>query len=102
MFHEPSANGGILRAMRRIVLPLVFLTTALLCTCYSVPRTEAVIAARDLPVEITIQEADLKMVNIPSSDVPPGNFRGKSGVVGHKTLVPISKNEFILTSGVSR
>ena len=42
------------------------------------------------------------MVNLPSSDVPPGNFRGKSGVVGHKTLMPISKNEFVLTSGVSR
>jgi len=88
--------------MRHPSLALVLVTIALLSACYPAPRTEAIIAARDLPAGITIQEADIKIVYIPSSDVPPGNLRRKSDVVGHKTLVPISKHEFIFTARVSR
>ena len=53
------------------------------------------IAARDLPAGITIQEADIRIVMIPLSDLPPDTPRRRSDVFGHKTLVPIPKGKLI-------
>ena len=101
--------------MRRIAPPmrlasivLVLLMTASLCGCSgcdSAPRpdlVEVIVAARDLPLGITLQETDIKIVNIPLSDLPPRSPRRKSDVVGHKILVRISKGVFISLSQVDR
>ena len=101
--------GGRLRDMRRFGPPigLVLILSAMLsgCSaCYSAPSTngaEVIVASRDLPPGITVQEADIKIIKIPWSDLPPHTPRRKSDVLGHKTLVPIAKGEFILSSGVS-
>lgn len=95
-------------SMRHPSLALVLLLCASLsgCSgCYSAPRpnlTEVMIAARDLPAGITIQRGDIKIVGIPSSDLPPHAPRKKSEVFGHNTLVPIPKGAVILSEEVSQ
>jgi len=108
------SQSGTLRTMTRIVpqmkhpsLALVLLMCALLsgCSaCYSAPQPNLVsvmIAMRDLPPGITIQEADIQIVKIRRSDLPPGAPRRWSDVLGHKSLVPISKGAFILLSDLT-
>lgn len=73
--------------------------------CYSPPSANlaaAIIASRDLAPGVTIQEADIRIIKTQSSNLPPLAPRRKSDVLGHKTLVPIAKGQFILTSGLSR
>ena len=87
--------------MRRSSLALVLMVIAFMSGCYSAPSpnlAEVIVAAHDLPPGIAIQEADIKIVKIPSSDLPPRTPRSKSDVLGHKTLVPISKGVFISSS----
>lgn len=72
-------------------------------TRYMQPKTgtapdmaEVIVAANDLQVGARVEERDIKIIKIPSGDLPPGAPRRKADVVGHGVILPISKGEFIL------
>ena len=57
---------------------------------------EVIVAADDLQVGARVEERDIKVIRIPTADLPPGAPRKRSDVIGHGVIVPISKGEFIL------
>jgi len=57
---------------------------------------EVMVAADDLQVGARVEEHDIKVIRIPSGDLPPGAPRKRSDVIGHGVIIPISKGEFIL------
>ncbi|MFZ0732541.1 MAG: Flp pilus assembly protein CpaB [Candidatus Sulfotelmatobacter sp.] len=60
------------------------------------PGVEVMVAADDLQVGARVEEKDIRKINIPAADLPPGAPRKKSEVLGHGVIVPISQGEFIL------
>jgi pilus assembly protein CpaB len=60
------------------------------------PMVEVMVAANDLQVGGKVEEHDVKIIHIPSADLPPGAPRKRSEVIGHGVIVPISKGEFFL------
>src|SRR5215469_16962068 len=57
---------------------------------------DVIVAANDLQVGQRVEERDIRIIRIPSSDLPPGAPRKRSDVIGHGVIIPISKGEFIL------
>ena len=57
---------------------------------------DVMVAANDLQVGAKIEERDIKIIRIPSVDLPPGAPRRRADVLGHGVIIPISKGEFIL------
>src|SRR5215472_4305930 len=57
---------------------------------------DVIVAANDLQVGQRVEEHDIRIIRIPSSDLPPGAPRKRSDVIGHGVIIPISKGEFIL------
>jgi pilus assembly protein CpaB len=57
---------------------------------------DVIVAADDLQVGARVEEHDIKIIKIPTADLPPGSPRRRSDVLGHGVIVPISKGEFIL------
>jgi pilus assembly protein CpaB len=57
---------------------------------------QVMVAANDLQVGARVEDHDIKIIQIPSTDMPPGAPRKKADVVGHGVIIPISKGEFIL------
>ena len=57
---------------------------------------DVVLATDDLQVGTKISDRDLKVVRLPSSDLPPNRFHQKSRIVGRGVILPIAKGEFIL------
>lgn len=57
---------------------------------------DVIVAANDLQVGARVEEHDIKVIKIPSGDLPPGAPRKRSEVLGHGVIIPISKGEFIL------
>jgi len=57
---------------------------------------EVMVAANDLQVGARVEDHDVRVIRIPSADLPPGAPRAKKEVIGHGVIIPISKGEFIL------
>ncbi len=57
---------------------------------------DVIVAANDLQVGARVEEHDIRIIRIPSADLPPGAPRKRSEVIGHGVIIPISKGEFIL------
>src|SRR3954469_2122106 len=57
---------------------------------------QVMVAANDLQVGARVEDHDVRVIRIPSADLPPGAPRAKKDVVGHGVIIPISKGEFIL------
>lgn len=57
---------------------------------------QVMVAANDLQVGARVEDRDIRIITIPSSDLPPGAPRKKADVVGRGVILPISKGEFIL------
>jgi len=57
---------------------------------------EVMVAANDLQVGAKIEDRDIRVIRIPSGDMPPGAPRKRADVVGRGVIIPISKGEFIL------
>jgi Flp pilus assembly protein CpaB len=57
---------------------------------------EVMVAANDLQVGARVEDHDIKIIRIQSTDMPPGAPRKKADVVGHGVIVPMSKGDFIL------
>lgn len=63
---------------------------------------EVMVAANDLTVGSRVEERDIKVIKIPSADLPPGAPRRRSEVLGHGVILPISKGEFILPNRLAQ
>jgi len=57
--------------------------------------------AFDLNVGTALQEKDLRLVKLPPGDLPAGVFHRTSEVVGRGVLIPMSKNEPVLSSKIA-
>jgi pilus assembly protein CpaB len=57
---------------------------------------EVMVAANDLQVGARVEDHDIKIIRIQSTDMPPGAPRKKADVVGHGVVLPIPKGQFIL------
>lgn len=66
------------------------------------PGVEVMVAADDLQVGGRVEDHDVKIIRIPSADLPPGAPRKRSDVIGHGVIVPISKGEFILPNRLAQ
>jgi pilus assembly protein CpaB len=64
----------------------------------SAKAMDAVVAANDIQVGARIEDHDLKVVEFAPENLPPGVYHLKSGVVGRRAVLPITKGEFILNS----
>lgn len=62
------------------------------------PGVPVLVAASTLEVGAKVAEADLNIVNIPASAVPPGAYHKKSSVIGRGVVLPIPKGDYILPS----
>jgi len=60
------------------------------------PTTAVVVAAVDLDPGARLEEKDLRLVRMPSSDLPNGFFQNPSEVAGRGVIVPIFKNDLVL------
>ena len=60
------------------------------------PGVQVMVAANDLQVGSRVEEHDIRIISVPSADLPPGAPRKRSDVIGHGVIAPISKGEFIL------
>jgi len=61
-----------------------------------VDMAQVMVAANDLQVGARVEDSDIRVIRILSSDLPPGAPRSKKDVIGHGVIIPISKGEFIL------
>jgi pilus assembly protein CpaB len=57
---------------------------------------QVMVAANDLQVGARVEDRDIRIITIPSSDLPPGAPRKKADVVGRGVILSISKGEFLL------
>ncbi len=57
---------------------------------------DVVLAANDIQVGARIEDKDVKVVKLPSGDLPPNYFRQKSQVTGRGVILPISRGDFLL------
>ncbi|MDP9158844.1 MAG: Flp pilus assembly protein CpaB [Acidobacteriota bacterium] len=60
------------------------------------PTEDVVLAMDDLQLGTKITDRDLKVVRLPSTDLPPNRFHQKSKIIGRGVILPIAKGEFIL------
>jgi pilus assembly protein CpaB len=61
------------------------------------PTTTVVVAAIDLDAGSRLEEKDLRLVKLPSGDLPDGYFQTATEIVGRGVIVPIFKNDLVLT-----
>ena len=57
---------------------------------------QVMVAANDLQVGARVEDRDIKVISITSSDMPPGAPRKKADVIGRGVIIPIPKGDFIL------
>jgi len=55
-----------------------------------------IVAANDLQVGAKVEERDIRIIQVPASDLPAGAPRRKADVVGHGVILPITRGDFIL------
>jgi pilus assembly protein CpaB len=60
--------------------------------------SSVVVAASDVSVGSLLQEENLRVVKLPDSVLPQGVFRSIAEVVGRGVLLPMTANEFVLTT----
>lgn len=57
-----------------------------------------VVAAKDLGMAAKIEVGDVRLVEMPTSDLPEGTFDDLTKVVGRGVITPLGKNEIVLAS----
>src|SRR5829696_1801486 len=62
------------------------------------PTQPVIVAAADLQLGAALKNEDLKVVNFPVGAAPEGTFSQKAELLGRGLIVPIVKNEPILTA----
>lgn len=66
-----------------------------------VQTTSVVAALTDLPVGARLEEKDLHLVRLPAQDLPSNVFHSVSELVGRGVIIPVEKNELILSNKVA-
>lgn len=61
-----------------------------------------VVAAHTIQIGARLEEADLKIVNLPPESLPPGHVSKKSDVAGLGVVLPIGEGEFILANKLAQ
>ncbi|MGE0405626.1 MAG: Flp pilus assembly protein CpaB [Candidatus Korobacteraceae bacterium] len=79
-------TGGMYRSLKRAMGEV---------TSSTVP---VVVMANEVTTGRTLAEEDLRLVNLPLSDLPAGTFRDKADVVGRGAMSPMVRNEPVLES----
>ncbi len=82
-----AAGYLALNYLRQPVMPLVSKATG---------STQVVVAARDMPVGSVLSPSDIKLVDWPSSNIPPGYASSAREVVGRGLITPVAANEPLL------
>lgn len=82
-----AAGYLALNYLRQPVLPLVG---------ESPGATQVAVAARDLPVGSVLAPADVKMIDWPAANVPPGYSGDMQELVGRGLITPVAANEPLL------
>ena len=62
---------------------------------------QVMVAANDLQVGARIEDRDVRVISIPSADLPPTAPRKKADVIGHGVIQPILKGDFILPNNLA-
>ena len=62
----------------------------------SEPGVDVAVAARDLEVGAKLADADIMLVKIPASAVPPNAYHKKSSIIGRGVVLPISRGDYLL------
>jgi pilus assembly protein CpaB len=62
---------------------------------------QVMVAASDLQVGARVEERDIKVIQIPSTELPPGAPRRKADVIGRGVILPIPKGDFILSNNLA-
>ena len=52
------------------------------------PGIQVMVAANDLQVGSRVEERDVRIISVPSADLPPGAPRKRSDVIGHGVICP--------------
>ena len=67
----------------------------------STPTTPVVVAAADLQIGAEIKVDDVQVMQFPQGKIPEGSFSNANEVVGRGLIVPVVKNEPILSAKLS-
>jgi pilus assembly protein CpaB len=97
---------------RLLMIGVLALAAGLLVALYVYknlqPRTgvpadmaQVMVAANDLQVGARVEERDIKVIQIPSTDLPAGAPRRKADVTGRGVILPITKGAFILPNSLA-
>ena len=97
---------------RLLMIGVLALAAGLLVALYVYknlqPRTgvpadmaQVMVAANELQVGARVEERDIKVIQIPSADMPAGAPRKKADVIGRGVILPISKGAFILPNNLA-
>lgn len=62
---------------------------------------QVMVAASDLQVGARVEDRDIKVIQIPSTELPPGAPRRKADVIGRGVILPIPKGDFILSNNLA-
>src|ERR1700758_3018458 len=62
----------------------------------SEPGVDVAVAARDIEVGAKLADADILLVKIPASSVPPNAYHKKSSIIGRGVVLPIAKGDYLL------
>jgi pilus assembly protein CpaB len=62
----------------------------------SEPGIDVAVAARDIEVGAKLADADILLVKIPASSVPPNAYHKKSSIIGRGVVLPIAKGDYLL------
>jgi len=68
---------------------------------HAASAASVVVAAKDLTVGAKIEARDVRLAQLPASELPSNIFHNPSDVVGRGVLVPIERNELILGNKVA-
>ena len=62
---------------------------------------QVMVAANDLQVGTRVEERDIKVIQIPNTELPPGAPRRKADVIGRGVILPLPKGAFILPQNLA-
>ena len=63
----------------------------------SQPMLNTIVAAKDLQIGTRLERADIQIVRVPTSIIPPDSHQRPEDVVGRGVIVPIAKGQFIVS-----
>ena len=62
------------------------------------PMSDVVVTTSNLSVGVRIQPADVKLAKVPTAQLPDGYFSVPTDVVGRGVIVPMFKNEMVISA----